>query len=188
VNYMFKQAGGLTPSVTTGTLADTLDPLRVNYYGRTQTAGQFLDFYQRGLLCGGAAAAVDMNVYANEQWLKDKIGSDMLALLLSSGRVPANETGRGQILATVQDGIDAALFNGTISVGKPLTTAGKVFITTQTGDPLAWHQVQNIGYWVDAQIVSYVGPGDTTEWKAVYTLIYSKDDAIRFVDGTHALV
>lgn len=188
VNYMFKQAGGLTPSVTTGTLADTLDPLRVNYYGQTQTAGQFLSFYQRGLLTGGAAAAVDMNVYANEQWLKDKIGSDMLALLLSSGRVPANAAGRGQILATVQDGIDAALFNGTISVGKPLTTANKVFITTQTGDPLAWHQVQNIGYWVDAQIVSYVGPGETIEWKAVYTLIYSKDDAIRFVDGTHALV
>ncbi len=188
VNYMFKQAGGLTPSVTTGELADTYDPLRVNYYGRTQTAGQFLDFYQRGILCGGATAAVDMNVYANEQWLKDKIGSDMLALQLSSGRVPANETGRGQVFATVQDGIDSSLFNGVISVGKPLTTASKVFITERTGDPLAWHQVQNIGYWVDAQIVSFVGPGGTIEWKAVYTLIYSKDDAIRFVDGTHALV
>jgi len=188
VNYMFKQAGGLTPSVATGTLADTYDALRVNYYGETQTAGQFLRFYQRGLLCGGAAAAVDMNVYANEQWLKDSAGAGIMALLLSSGRVPANETGRGQILSAIQETIDAALLNGVISVDKPLNNASKVFITQQTGDPLAWHQVQGSGYWVDAQIVSYVGPGGTTEWKAVYTLIYSKDDAIRFVDGTHALV
>ena len=65
---------------------------------------------------------------------------------------------------------------------------GKVFVTQQTGDPLAWLQVQNIGYWVDATIVAFVGPGNTTEYKAVYTLIYSKDDAIRSVEGTHSLV
>lgn len=188
LNYMFKQAGGLTPSVTSGTDSDTYDALRVNYYGRTQTAGQFLDFYQRGLLCGGAAAPVDMNVHANEQWLKDAAGARIMSLLLSSGRVPANATGRSQILAVLQGTIDDALFNGTISVGKPLTNEQKVFVTQQTGDPLAWLQVQNIGYWVDATIVAFVGPGNTTEYKAVYTLIYSKDDAIRSVEGTHSLV
>jgi hypothetical protein len=188
VNYMFKQAGGLTPSVSTGEDADTYDTLRINYYGRTQTAGQFLDFYQRGLLCGGAAAAVDMNVYANEQWLKDAAGSRLMSLLLSAGRVPANASGRSQVLAVLQSTIDDALFNGVISVGKSLTNDQKVFVTQQSGDPLAWHQVQNVGYWVDARIVQEIGPGGTIEYKAVYILIYSKDDAIRKVEGTHALV
>ena len=188
LNYMFKQAGGLTPSVTDGTNSDAYDALRVNYYGRTQTAGQFLDFYQRGTLCGGAAAPVDMNVHANEQWLKDAAGSRLMALLLSSGRVPANSSGRSQILAVLQETIDDALFNGTISVGKPLNSTQKGFITSQTGDPLAWYQVQNTGYWVDAQIVSFTAPGGAIEYKAIYTLIYSKDDAIRSIEGTHALV
>lgn len=187
-NYMFKQQGGLTPSVTSGADADTYDALRVNYYGRTQTAGQFLDFYQRGLLCGSAGAPVDMNVYVNEMWLKDHVGAAIMSLLLSTGRVPANASGRGQILAVVQDSIDLALFNGTISVARTLTAAQKGFITSRTGDPLAWNQVQTAGYWVDAQIVPYTGPGGTTEYKAVYTLIYAKDDAIRAVEGFHNLV
>jgi hypothetical protein len=165
-----------------------MDALRVNYYGRTQTAGQVLEFYQRGLLMGPQSAPLDMNVYANEQWLKDAIGASLMSLLLSSNRVPANAAGRGMILAVVQEGIDSALNNGTISVGKSLTQAQKLFVTQQTNDALAWHQVQDVGYWVDATIVPYVGPGGTQEYKAVYSLIYSKDDAVRLVEGTHSLV
>lgn len=187
-NYMFKQFGGLTPSVTTDALSDSLDALRVNYYGRTQTAGQTLDFYQRGHLMGPASAPLDMNVYANEQWLKDAVGTALMSLLLSTNRVPANAAGRGQILAVVQEAIDNALNNGVISVGKALTTAQKLFVTQQTGDELAWHQVQDIGYWVDATIVPYVAPGGLTEYKAVYSLLYSKDDAIRLVEGSHFLI
>ena len=188
VNYMFKQIGGLTPSVTSDALSDSLDAQRINYYGRTQTAGQTLDFYQRGLLCGGASAPVDMNVHGNEQWLKDAVGASLMSLLMSANRVPANESGRGQILAVVQEAIDAALNNGVISVGKALTTAQKVFVTQQTGDELAWHQLQDVGYWVDAEIVPYTGPGNTTEYKALYTLLYSKDDAVRLVEGQHFLI
>lgn len=188
VNYMFKQIGGLTPSVQTDALSDQMDALRVNYYGRTQTAGQNLDFYQRGVLMGGPTAPVDMNVYANEQWLKDALGAKLMALLLSTGRVPANAAGRSQVLGVAQSVIDQALKNGTISVGKELTVLQQLFITQQTNDPRAWYQVQSIGYWVDAVIVPYAGPSGPTEYKVVYTLIYSKDDAIRFVDGLHFLV
>jgi hypothetical protein len=188
VNYMFKTFGGLTPSVSDDVLSDTLDELRVNYYGRTQTAGQHLEFYQRGVLMGPTSAPLDMNVYGNEQWLKDSVGAALMGLLMGSNRIPANASGRGQILAVVQESIDAALLNGTISVGKTLTSAQKVFVTQQTGDELAWHQVQNVGYWVDAVIVPYVGAGGVTEYKAVYTLLYSKDDAVRLVEGSHFLI
>jgi hypothetical protein len=186
-NYMFQQFD-LSPSVIDTTESNTLDQLRVNYYGRTQTAGQFLDFYQRGVMMGGATAPVDMNVYANEQWLKDAAAAAIMSLLLSLPKVSANTQGRSQLLTTLQSVIDRALFNGTISVGKPLNNTQKIYIENVTGDPDAWYQVQTIGYWLDVIMESYVTQDGRTEWKAVYTLVYSKDDTIRKVDGTHILI
>jgi hypothetical protein len=186
--YMFKQFGGLTAEVTTDAESDALDAARVNYYGNTQTAGQVLSFYQRGVLKGPPSAPLDMNTYANEQWLKDHAGAGVMGLLMSVGRVPANDAGRGQIRSQLQDTVDAALNNGVISIGRTFTPAQKVAVTTLTGDPLAWHQVQNAGYWLDVRIVPTVGPGNTTEYKVLYTLIYAKDDAIRSVDGAHILI
>lgn len=185
-NYMFQQAT-LTPSVESNAVADAMDAARTNYYGRTQTAGAFIQFYQRGTLMGLAVDPVDMNTFANEVWLKDAVGAAIMSLLLSQ-RVPANESGRSQLLAALQAPVNQALFNGTISIGKPLNTTQKLFITNLTGDPEAWQQVFNAGYWLDCVIQSYVTETSATEWKAVYTLIYSKDDAIRKVEGSHVLI
>jgi len=185
-NYMYQQAG-LTPSVTTDTLANLYDPLRVNYYGQTQTAGQQISFYQRGVLMGGDTAPVDMNVYANEIWFKDAASTAIMALLLALPRIPANADGRGQILAILQDPINLALLNGTISVGKTLTTAQRLYVTQVTGDPDAFQQVQSLGYWIDCRIEPRE-VDDRTEYVAVYTLVYGKDDTIRKVEGQHILV
>ena len=185
-NYMFQQAD-LTASVTNNTDAGTYDNLRVNYYGQTQTAGQLLAFYQRGKLMGSSTDPVDMNVYANEQWLKDALTAVLMELLLAVSRVSANEQGRGDILAVMQSVINEALNNGVISIGKALTSTQKAYITQLTDDDMAWMQVQNEGYWLDCAIQSYL-VGDTMEYKAVYTLIYSKDDAIRKVEGSNILI
>lgn len=186
-NYMFQMAT-LTPSVLTAADANTYDPLRVNYYGRTQTAGQPIDFYQRGTLGGLPADAVDMNVYANEIWLKDAAGAALMALLLNLGKVSANAQGKGQIVAALTDCIAKGLDNGVISVGKQLNVTQKLAVAQLTGDDLAWLQVQNLGYWTSVVFQSYVTTDNRTEWKAVYTIVYSKDDAIRSVSGTHALI
>jgi hypothetical protein len=186
-NYMYQQFA-LTPTVTTTAESDRLDGLRVNYYGRTQTAGQQIDFYQRGTLMGLATDPIDMNVYANEQWLKDSAGAEIMTLLLALSEVSANSQGRGEVLTTLQGTIDQALNNGVISIGKALTTIQKLYITNASGSADAWHQVQSIGYWVDCVIQSYVTVDDRTEYKAVYLLIYAKDDAIRKVEGTHTLI
>jgi hypothetical protein len=186
-NYMF-QIATLTPSVQLDSDANAMDASRVNYYGRTQTAGQNIDFYQRGVMMGLATDPVDMNTYANEMWFKDAAGAAIMGLLLSSARVSANGTGRGQLLAILQSVIEQATFNGTISVGKPLNTTQKLYIANLTGDENAWQQVYRLGYWVDCVLQSYVTQDGRTEWKAVYTLIYSKDDAIRKARGTHVLI
>lgn len=187
-NFMFQQFPGLTAKVLTTALSDTLDDQRVNYYGNTQTAGQRIDFYQRGVLGGTATAPVDMNVYANELWLKDVAAANILALLLTVERIPANDAGVATILAVLQGVIDRALFNGTISVGKNLTTLQRLYINEMTGDDLAHHQVQNIGYWIRCEMQPFVTTDGRAEYKAVYTLIYSKDDAVRKVEGTHVLI
>ncbi len=187
-NYMFQQFA-LTPTVEDTDESRALNAQRMNYYGVTQQAGQNLEFYQRGVLMGLSTAPVDMNVFANEQWLKDASGAGIMSMLLSLPKVSANDTGRAQVMAAIQErAITPALFNGTISVGKPLNIDQKAFITQQTGDDLAWHQVQNIGYWFDAVLSSYVTTDSRTEWKVDYVLIYSKDDCVRKVDGSHQLI
>ncbi len=186
-NYMFQQAT-LTPSVLTAALADVYDAQRVNYYGRTQAAGQLIDFYQRGTLMGLATDAVDMNVYANEIWLKDAAGAAILTLLLALAKVSANTSGRAQLISTLSTVIAQGLSNGTISVGKTLSTVQKLYVAQITGDELAWQQVQNAGYWLDCIMQSYVTQDGRTEWKAVYTLVYGKDDTVRKVVGSHVLI
>ncbi len=186
-SYMF-QSAALTPSVTEPAESDRLDALRINYYGRSQKSGQMLDFYQRGVLMGGASAPTSMNDYANEQWLKDATGSALMELLMSLAKVSANAQGRGQLITTLQSVINQALLNGTISVGKNINNTQQLYITSMTGDDNAWRQVQTIGYWLDCVMEPVVTEDSRTEYKAVYTLIYSKDDAIRKIDGAHVMI
>jgi hypothetical protein len=185
-NYMY-QIFNLTPSVTTDARANELDPLRVNYYGETQTAGQKIRFYQRGTLQGGPQDAIDMNVFANEVWLKDYLGALLMELLLNLPALSADEQGRGYVLTTIQVGVDQALDNGVILIGKTLTNTQRVFITNITGEKDAWQQVQTIGYWLNVAITSEV-VDDRTEYTATYILVYSKGDAIRKIEGTHTLI
>lgn len=187
VNFMFQQAN-LTPKVSSNANANLYDGLRVNYYGNTQTAGQQINFYQRGVLMGPNTAPLDMNTYFNEMWLKDAARSAVMGLLLAVPRVPANAEGRAMVLGVLADPIDRALTNGVVSIGKPLTATQKVYITQQTNDPDAWHQVQNIGYWIDAVVTTFAGPSGGTEYRVDYVLVYSKDDAVRKVVGTHTLI
>lgn len=187
-NYMFTEFGNRTPQVTDTTTSDRMDALRANYVGQTMTAGQQLSFYQRGVLMGDSTAAVDMNVFANEIWFKDSIGTSLMNAFLGLPRVPANDLGRALLLTNMQVSIDTAVLNGTISVGKLLTAQQRSFVTLTTNDPDAWQQIQNIGYWVDIDIRERQTSDGRTEYYAVYLLLYSKDDQIRKVEGADTLI
>jgi hypothetical protein len=187
-NYMYRQQAGIFSSVHSTSESDALDALRVNYYGDTSSAGQQISFYQRGLLQGTGTAPTDMNVYANEQWFKDAAGAALLGLQLSLGRIPANTEGVGSISLVLQGVIDRALFNGTISTEKALTPAQRIYITQATGVETAWSAVQSQGYYLSVRIEPYVATGGNTEYKAIYEIFYSKDDAIRKIEGTHSLI
>lgn len=188
VNYMFRQLGALTADVTTDAGANLYDGLRVNYYGETANAGQKIAFLQRGFLCGGATDALDMNVHANEQWLKAYLTARLLSLQLSLGKIPANNEGRGYVLAQVTDAANLAKFNGTILPGKTLTVAQRIAVTQITGDAEAWRDIEINGYWADAAVVERTGESNVTEYVIQYTLVYSKNDVVRKVQGSHNLI
>lgn len=187
LNYMFRQSG-LTFDVNTTAEALELDARRVNYYGNTAVAGQQIRFFQRGFLLGGATDPLDMNVHANEQWLKAYMTSRILSKNLTTNQIPANNDGRADILGIVVDGAEQGKRNGTIRVGKDLTVAQKIALTDLTGDPDAWHDVQTNGYWADVTIVPVVQPSGVTEYVAKYTLAYSKNDVVRSIEGSHNLI
>lgn len=186
-NYMYQQDSALTATVSDTASSDTMDSLRVNYYGQTQTAGQNLSFYQTGILMGDVTDATDMGVYANEQWFKAAASAAFAALLLGSPYIPANDQGRAIVLGTLQNVINVAVINGTISIGKLLTPAQKAAIFNISGESDAWYQVQNAGYWVNCEIVGVINDNVTT-YEAQYTLIYSKNDSIRKIVGSHILI
>lgn len=191
INYMFLQHDSFnTALVTTDTLATQLDTLRINYYGRTQTAGVNYSFYQRGLLCGSGTDIIGMNSYANEQWLKSYAQSKLMELMLAT-KIPANDDGRGKIMAMMLgEGsvVSLAKKNGTISQGKTLNQTQRIKVQDITGDALAYLQIESAGYWFNVEFVEEINQSGATEYKASYTLLYSKDDVVNKIEGTHALL
>jgi hypothetical protein len=139
-------------------------------------------------LGGGATDAVDMNVYANEMWLKDYLSAQYLSTFLSLPTVPANDIGEAMLIAVMQSGVDQAKFNGVISAGKDLNVQQQLYISQITGDKTAWHQVQTLGYWFNIRFLSRVTTDGRTEYYAKYILVYSKDDAVRAVEGQDVLI
>lgn len=180
-NYMFQQFPGALPVITTDAGAATYDTLNVNYYANTQDNGQTVNLYQRGVMNGGATAPAAQNTYANEVWLKSSMQTALMNLLLSINKLSANLHGQSQVLAIVQSQIQQALNNGTISVGRTLTAQQQLYITNATGDPNAWQQVQNIGYWVTTTITQ---SGSPAQYTINYTLIYAADGVVNKITGT----
>ena len=186
-NYMFQQAT-LPATVSDEAESNALDGGGINYYGSTQQAGRKISFYQRGKLQGQFAKdPIDMNVYVNEIWLKDVVAVQLMNLLLALGKISANRQGRATVIAGVQSVVALGLNNGVISIGKRLNTTQKTFISTFTGSPDAWREVESGGYWLDCEIVE-VPTNSGIEYVAQYRLVYSKDDAIRKIEGSHVLI
>jgi hypothetical protein len=188
-NYMFYRFPKRNITVTDDNTSNTVDADVCNYIGQTQSAGQSLAFYQRGVLCGGATAATDMNTYTNEMWLKSAISAQILTLFLNVGKVPANQDGAAMILSILQSVVTTAKSNGTISVGSLLSATQQLYITQLSNSATAWQQVATLGYWLNITFSSYVNVNNgLTEWQANYTLIYAKDNEIRLVNGSDVMI
>jgi hypothetical protein len=182
-SFMYQKFDDEDPSVTTDALAATYDAAHINYLGTTQQAGKLIQFYQDGYMMDGG----DVGPYCNEIWLKDAISTEFMNLLLALEMIPANDTGSAIAATAIQSIIAEALKNGTIQPGKTLTNVQKAYITQVSGNVDAWRDVQSVGYWLDVVITSEV-VGSVTKYIATYTLIYSKGDSVRKVEGFDILI
>lgn len=184
MDVFYKRFDGVVPSVTTNAKRFVLDPLRINYYGATQQAGQIVSFYQDGVLQGSIPS---MTVYANEAWLKDSFITNILNLRMGLDSLPANNTGKSLVLSSLMETVNLALTNGVVLAGKELDASQKGFITTITGDEDGWIAVQNSGYRLSAEIEKYEEYG-LTKYKISFLFVYSKGDTINYVDGRDILI
>lgn len=185
VSYDFKQFPGITPSVTNDADYALYNGLKINFYGATQQAGQPVAFFQHGYLQGSPA---DMGVYVNEIWLKDHIATDLINYMISVPAWSASAKGKAAGDAIIMQNVELAKRNGTILQGKPLTNNQKAYILSLTDDAEAWRKVQEEGYYFTSEIVNETADNGTEEFIYKYTLIYSKGDIIRKVEGTHILI
>lgn len=187
-NFMYYQFPTRRATVEDDTRADELDVLRVNYIGATEKAGQTIEFFQRGTLCGGTEAATDMNVFANEMWLKDFIASEFMNLFLNLKNVTPDPKGRAALLSVLQTCVGKAKDNAVISIGKELSNTQKQYINQLTGNPMAWRRVQGEGAYFDVTFDTETDSSGRTEHVAKYMLVYGTGDSIRKVTGSNVMI
>ena len=182
-NYMYKQFPSQKFTVDDEEDADEYDKSCVNYIGLVQANGDRKAFTQQGFNINGEA----INTYCNEVWLKSAVATSILNLFLDAEVVSADEDGELLIYNRIASVAVQAKANGAISVGKTLDDDQKTAIYQITQDNEAWRTVQDAGYYLTVSIRRVTEQGKTF-YKAYYLLVYSKDDAILKVEGTHALV
>lgn len=185
-SYMFQQFPTFPVSVGLfgdGTLYQTLDNLNINYNGQTQKSGSLISFYQDGFNTNG----VDTAIYDNEAWLKDSISTDILNSFMGLDFISADKSGRTILTSILSTNCEKALNNHVFALGKILDMPTQAYITQLTNDENAWIDVQNNGYWYTIDIQKETINGKT-KYIGVYTLIYSKNDTIRKVEGSDILI
>jgi len=193
VNYMYKKDSGNTASVATDEEFNTLNALNLNFFGVTQTAGQLISFYQPGVLMGVESNGdlLDMGIYANEIWFKDRLGAKCMDVFTGNPIVPTSPTGKNMISNAMQTIINQAKRNGTIIVVELISDPDllKQFqdkITGLTGDPKAYQDVLNNGYWKNVVIQPY--STNPVKYKAVPTIVYTGAHGISKVEGKNLIV
>lgn len=181
--FMFKQFDTQLATVSSDEVADVYDGAFVNYVGLVQVNGRRRSFYQRGVNGNGEGTAI----YCNEVWLKSRIATDIIDLMLSVEKIPANEDGELVIYNLICTDAELGINNGVIERNKTLTADQRRKVYNLTQDNEAYRTIEQSGYYLEVTIEKGTR-FNTEEYKAVYRLIYAKGDAICAVEGTHLLV
>lgn len=194
VNYMFKQFGTESPTVMDDSTYTKFNQAYVNFYGRTQTNGQTLDFYQRGFNTDGT----DTAVYCNEVWFKSQCETSLMNLLVSRERVPADQTGVALVSLRVTECCSDALQNGMFMAkdasAEDMRTIREI-IARSDGDVAIVDDIDTSisvnGYYVYAyldKITNAEKLGRNAEYVIIYYVFYGTADSIRYIKGNNVLI
>lgn len=194
VNFMFKQFDDEVPTVTDNATYTKLNNAYVNFYGRTQSNGQTLDFLQRGFNTDG----METSIYCNEMWFKSACETELLTLLVSSERIPADQTGVSAVVLTVSDICSTASTNGAFMPKEATSDDTKVIreiVSKSGGDAQSTDgiivDVGVKGYSIYAYLSELSDPeklGPNPEKIIVYYVFYGTADSIRHIKGNDILL
>ena len=196
VNYMFKQFSKETATVKDDATYTLFNKNYVNFYGRTQTNGQTLDFFQRGFNSDGT----DTAVFCNEMWFKSVCETALMDLLINSDRVSADAYGVNSVRSVVLEQCSDGVSNGMFSIKEASTDNQKALRTMILNIGGSNEDVQNIltgvatvGYSVYAYLAvksddddGKLAPGG--EYIIRYMVFYGTSDSIRHIKGDDILI
>ena len=194
VNFMFKQFDTESPSVEDDKTYSEFNQAFVNFYGRTQTNGQTLDFYQRGFNTDGT----DTAVYCNEMWFKSLCETSLMNLLTSRERLPADALGVDLVKLEVVDCCADAIRNGMFMqkelVAKDIRGIRELVVSTggiETDVGSIEADVSTKGYSVYAYLDTMENTdklGKEAEKVIKYYVFYGTADSVRYVKGNDILL
>ena len=194
VNFMFKQFATEEPTVYDDATYTAFNQANINFYGRTQTNGQTLDFYQRGFNIDGT----DTAVYCNEMWFKAICETALIDLLVSRERLSADALGVDLVKLEVIDCCSDAIKNG-MFMRKDLSTKDvrnvREIVVHTGGDETDVGSIEadisSKGYSVYAYLTEMQDAnklGKETEKIIVYYVFYGTADSVRYIKGNDILL
>ena len=108
-------------------------------------------------------------------------------MLLGLNKIPANNDGISMLTTAFSSIFAEALTNGVFQAGKELTSTQQAYIDQLTGETDSWRNVYNNGF-IFIPAIEQQTLYNATNYVFVYSLIYSKGDSIRKIEGTHVLI
>ena len=191
-SFMFKQFATENPTVTDDATYKFFNNNFINFYGRTQSNGQTLDFYQRGFNTNGD----DTSVYCNEVWFKSACENELVNLFIDRESLPANEDSVALVAIQVTNVCQSAVANGAF-LRKDVSTEDAVKIRQllfeANGSDDADDIISNLaiyGYAVFAYL-SFAKAENLSaggEYIIHYYVFYGTGDSVRFIKGDDILI
>lgn len=146
-NLAFRQFSGLTPTVTSPTIAAAVRSNNANYYGQYAADGAENEYniVHNGQMNGSQFKWAD--TYVNQVFLNSQLRRTIFEGLLSVNFAPYNSLGETLIRAWCAAPIEQALNNGSIVVGVELSPSQKATINMSAGINIA-DTLQQQGYYL----------------------------------------
>lgn len=151
ITFAFKAQAGLTPTVTTATVANNLagSPQAAsrgngyNFYGAYAQANSSFTWYQRGFVTGDF---LWLDSYINQIWLNSSFQTALLVLMQNARSIPYNAAGNSLIQAALADPIAAGLNFGAYAPGT-ISAAQIAEVNADAGANIA-STLQTQGYYL----------------------------------------
>jgi hypothetical protein len=157
----YKSGAGIISSVISETVATNLVANNYNYYGSVATAGASWKFFYPGSITG---PYMGLDSYLNQIWLNNQCQIALMTLLTTLKRIPYNSVGYGYIRGALTSGangstvqlpaaspVAAALNNGVITPGVPLSGVQQSAVNAAAGNPNAAATLTSQGWYLIIQ-------------------------------------